>query len=187
MTIRYRNTALLTTLILLAGCTPHREVPKLKSQVVELKQMLSTLTDQASALERQNRLNQNSTSGVYLLPAANSAARLQSSVGELSVSLSQMKNEANGTQAILVIRTISGQNLPDFTAKLEWGQLDVTTGMPLTAGSLSQQIRSHDSLLPKNEQNFELRLSGVTPEQLGYIRLHSVNPVTESAAGPSNR
>lgn len=178
MTIRYRNVSLLTAMILLAGCAPQREVPKLKNQVVELKQMLGTLADQAIALERQNRLNQNSNSGVYLLPMADSAARLQSSVGELSVSLSQVKSEANGTQAVLVISTLSGQALPGFTAMLEWGRLDATTGMPLAADSLSQQIRSHDSWLPKNEQSFALRLSGVTPQQLGYIRLHSVTPVT---------
>ncbi|OMQ25383.1 DUF3251 domain-containing protein [Serratia oryzae] len=181
MTIRYRNLGLFTAVILLAGCAQHREVPKLKNQVVELKQMLGTLTEQAIALERQNRLNQNSSNGVYLLPQANSAARLQSSVGELSVSLSQVKSEANGTQAILAIGTLSGQALPGFTATLEWGQLDATTGMPLTADALSQQIKSYDSLLPKNEQSFELRLSGVTPEQLGYIRLHSLTPVTSNA------
>ncbi|MEM8266887.1 DUF3251 domain-containing protein, partial [Morganella morganii] len=59
------------------------------------------LTDQTTALERQNQLNQHSDNGVYLLPAARSAARLQSGIGELSVSLSHIKNEANGTQAQL--------------------------------------------------------------------------------------
>ncbi|WP_431223502.1 DUF3251 domain-containing protein [Serratia sp. L9] len=175
MTISYRKVFLLTAMILLAGCAQNREVPKLKSQVVELKQMLGTLTDQALALERQNRLNQNSTSGVYLLPAANSAARLQSSVGELSLSLNYVKNEANGSQAVMYVRTLSGQYLPGFNAIVEWGQLDAA-GMPLTADAQSQNIQSRNSLLPKTEQVFELRLSGVTPQQLGYIRVHSIEP-----------
>lgn len=182
MTISYRKVCLLTAMILLAGCAQNHEIPKLKSQVVELKQMLGTLADQALALERQNRLNQNSTHGVYLLPAANNAARLQSSVGELSLSLNSVKNEANGSQAMLFVHTLSGQYLPDFTATVEWGQLDATTGMPLTADAQSQLIRSRSSLLPKTEQVFELRLSGLTPEQLGYIRVHSIEPATAAAA-----
>ncbi|MCL1028385.1 DUF3251 domain-containing protein [Serratia silvae] len=179
MTIRYRQVCLLTAMILLAGCAQNREVPKLTNQVVELKQVLGELTEQATALERQNRLNQSSTSGVYLLPAANNAAKLQSSVGELSLSLNYVKSEANGSQAILYVRTLSGQYLPSFIATLEWGQLDAATGMPLTAQAQSQQIQSASSLLPKTEQIFELRLSGVTPSQLGYIRVHSVEPTAQ--------
>lgn len=179
MTISYRQVCLLAAMILLAGCAQNREVPKLTNQVVELKQVLGELTEQATALERQNRLNQRSTNGAYLLPAANNAAKLHSSVGELSLSLNYVKNEANGSQAVLYVRTLSGQYLPGFTATLEWGQLDAATGMPLTAQAQSQQIQSAGSLLPKTEQIFELRLSGVTPSQLGYIRLHSVEPLTQ--------
>ncbi|CAI0922075.1 SadB/YajI family lipoprotein [Serratia quinivorans] len=182
MTTRYPKIFLLSTLVLLAGCAQTREVPKLRNQVVELNQQLTTLTNQATALEQQNQLNKNSTSGVYLLPAANNAARLQSSLGELSVSLSHVKNEANGTQAMLHVRTLSQASLPAFKAIVEWGQLDATTGKPLTAEALSQPIVSQDSLLPKTEYSFELRFSGLTPDQLGYVRLHSVEPTTAAAA-----
>ncbi|MCS4267500.1 DUF3251 domain-containing protein [Serratia sp. BIGb0163] len=182
MTTRYPKIFLLSTLVLLAGCAQTREVPKLHNQVVELNQQLTTLTNQATALEQQNQLNKNSTSGVYLLPAANNAARLQSSLGELSVSLSHVKSEANGTQAILHVRTLSQASLPAFKAIVEWGQLDATTGNPLTAEALSQPIVSQDSLLPKTEYSFELRFSGLTPDQLGYVRLHSVEPTTAAAA-----
>ncbi|QGH60303.1 DUF3251 domain-containing protein [Serratia proteamaculans] len=182
MTTRYPKFFLLSTLVLLAGCAQTREVPKLRNQVVELNQQLTTLTNQATALEQQNQLNKNSTSGVYLLPAANNAARLQSSLGELSVSLSHVKSEANGTQALLHVRTLSQASLPAFKATVEWGQLDATTGKPLTADALSQPIASAESLLPKTEHNFELRFSGLTPDQLGFVRLHSVEPTAAAAA-----
>ncbi|WON76215.1 DUF3251 domain-containing protein [Serratia sp. UGAL515B_01] len=178
MTISYRKICMFGVLILLAGCTQNREVPKLKSQVVELKQMLGTLADQAFILERQNRLNQNASDGVYLLPNANNAARLNSDVGELSVSLNNLKSEADGSQAMLYVRTLSGKSLRGFTATLEWGQLDTTTGMPLKKGSQSQQLQSRSALLPKTEQVFELRLSGVPLEQLGYIHLHNIIPLS---------
>lgn len=112
------------------------------------------------------------------MPAANNAARLHSNLGELSVSLSHVKTEANGAQALLHVRTLSQASLPAFKAVVEWGQLDAVTGKPLTADALSQPIATPDSLLPKTEYSFELRFSGLTPEQLGYVRLHSVEPTT---------
>ncbi|CAI0725244.1 SadB/YajI family lipoprotein [Serratia grimesii] len=182
MTTHYPKIILLSTLALLTGCAQNHEVPKLHNQVVALNQQLTTLTNQATALEQQNQLNKNSTSGVYLLPAANNAARLQSSLGELSVSLSHVKTEANGTQALLHVRTLSQASLPAFKAVVEWGQLDPATGKPLATDSLSQPIASADSLLPKSEHTFELRFSGLAPEQLGFVRLHSVEPVTVATA-----
>ncbi|QPT14510.1 DUF3251 domain-containing protein [Serratia rubidaea] len=177
MTISYPKVCLLTALILLAGCAQNRDVPNLRNQVGELSQKVTTLTEQATALERQKQLNQGSTSGVYLLPAANTPARLQSNIGELSVALDRVKSEANGSQAVLHIRTLSGKTLPAFKAMVEWGRLD-DNGQLQNAGALSQPIQNGDSLLAKTTQSFELRFSDVTPEQLGYIRLHSVEPLT---------
>ncbi|MEO9318271.1 DUF3251 domain-containing protein, partial [Serratia ureilytica] len=105
----------------------------------------------------------------------------QSGIGELSVSLSHIKSEANGAQAQLHVRILSQATLPPFKAVVEWGQLDAATGRPLTAEALSQPIASADSLLPKPGQDFELRFSGLTPEQLGYIRLHSLVATAQPA------
>ena len=171
MTTCYPKIALLAAAGLLAGSAHKPAVPQLRHQVAALNQKVSVLTDQTTALERQNQLNQHSDNGVYLLPAARSAARLQSGIGELSVSLSHIKNEANGTQAQLHVRVLSQATLPPFKAVVEWGQLD----------ALSQPIASADSLLPKPGQDFELRFSGLTPEQLGYIRLHSLVSTAQPA------
>ncbi|MGL9773624.1 MAG: DUF3251 domain-containing protein [Sodalis sp. (in: enterobacteria)] len=34
------------------------------------------------------------------------------------------------------------------------------------------------SLLPRTEATTELRMSGLTPEQVGFIRLHDIHPDT---------
>jgi len=186
MTTSYPKVCLLAAAVLLAGCAQDPEVPTLRHQVVELSQKVNRLTNQAAALEQQNQLNQRSDSGVYLLPAANTAARLQSSLGELSVSLSNIKSEANGTQAQLHVRILSQATLPAFKAVVDWGQLDAATGKPLEAEALSQPIASADSLLPKSGQTFELRFSGLTPDQLGFVRLHSVVPTAQPAVVQQN-
>lgn len=174
MTTSYPRICLLATVIMLAGCAQDPEIPALKNQVGQLSQKLQTLTNQALAAEQQNTLNRRSLNGVYLLPAANTPAVLNSSVGKLGVSLTDISSEANGSQALLHIRSLTDKPLPAMSANVEWGQLDPTTGQPLTADVLSQPVAIRASLLPKTEHTIELRLSGLTPEQLGFIRFHQV-------------
>lgn len=178
-----RRAALLFPL-LLSACAQNPEVPKLKSEVVQLNQKLQALTDEATALEQQSQLNRQSESGVYLLPAANNPAALRSAIGEISVSISHLAPEANGAQALLHLRARSGTTLPGFTAVVDWGHLDPTTGQPLLVDMLSQPISVSDALLPRTEVTLELRFSGQTPEQLGFIRLRDVTPTAQSAPAP---
>lgn len=134
--------SLLTAAILLAGCTTSRppEVHKLHNEVGKLNQEVRQLTVQATALEMQNRLNTRASQGAWLLPTANTAVVLQSNVGELRLSLSNVEAEANGTRAILHIRSAGEQTLPALTAQIEWGELDASSDEPLSAASQSQTI-----------------------------------------------
>ncbi|MCW2474783.1 DUF3251 domain-containing protein [Candidatus Symbiopectobacterium sp. NZEC151] len=168
----YRASGLL--ILVLAGCSAPPQTPTLQREVGQLNRQLQTLTAQAIALEQQNSLNSHSTHGVYLLPSAKSSAILQSNIGKLSVSLSNIESEANGTQALLHIRLLEGAALPAFHAQLDWGQLDPVSNKPLPSETQTQALALDAPLLPKAEAVFGVRLSGVTPEQLGFIRLHQV-------------
>ncbi|MEC5342360.1 DUF3251 domain-containing protein [Brenneria populi] len=174
MTTRYRMFVILPALLVLAGCAQQRQMPQLQNQVSQLNQRLQTLTDQAAALERQNALNAQSNAGVYLLPAAENRAILQSAIGRLSVSLANTEAEANGTRALLHIRTLDAARLPAFSARIDWGLIDPVSGKPLAGDMQTQAFRFLPPLLPKTEAVIELRLSGLSPEQLGFVRLHSI-------------
>ncbi|MFS2222432.1 DUF3251 domain-containing protein [Pantoea sp. B65] len=176
--------SMLTSLLLLTGCaTPQPSaVNKLHNEVGKLNQQMRQLTDQATVLEQQSQLNSGSAQGAWLLPGANTAVLLQSNAGELRLSLSHVEAEASGTRALLHIRAAGEQPLVPLTAKIEWGELDPTTGKPLSADSQSQEITLPASLLPKAEATVPLRLSGIQPEQLGYVRVHDVVP--QVAVGP---
>ncbi|QTF09522.1 DUF3251 domain-containing protein [Brenneria izadpanahii] len=174
MTTRYRILSILPALVFLAGCAQQRQVPQLQNQLSQLNHQLQTLTDQAAALEQQNALNEHSDSGVYLLPAAQSSAVLQSDIGQLRVSLSHIETEANGTRALLNIRTLDAARLPGFSAHVDWGQIDPVSGKPLISDTQTQAFRFLPPLLPKTETAIELRLSGLSPEQLGFVRLYRI-------------
>ncbi|MEH2919732.1 DUF3251 domain-containing protein [Samsonia erythrinae] len=177
MKARYRVLTFLPALLLLAGCAEQRQMPKLQNQIGQLNQQLQTLTVQATALEQQNALNAQSTSGVYLLPAAQTSAELESRIGRLSASLRNIETEANGTSALLHIRTLDEKGLPAFSARLDWGRLDPVSGKPLAGDTQTQSFVVSPSLLPKAEAVIELRLSNLSPEDLGFVRLYQVQEI----------
>lgn len=176
MKLHYRMLGILPVLLTLTHCSAPRPSSSLQNEVGQLNRQLQTLTVQTLALEQQDTLNKHSTSGVYLLPAAQSSAILQSAIGRLSVSLSQVEPEANGSQAVLHISLLDGTALPGFSAQVDWGQADPVSGKPLVGGMLTQTLDVESALLPKTQVQVAMRLSGLTPEQLGFVRLHQVTP-----------
>jgi len=168
-------------LLSLTGCAQQNsQLPELKAEVSQLNQKLSRLTDLAVALEQQTTLNRQSNNGVYLLPAAKSAALLKSDIGELSVSLTHVAPDASGVQAQLEIRNNTGQPLPPFTASLSWGQLDPVTGKPLTVDMQTQAITVEPNLLPGPEKTVEVKFDQVTIETLGFIHLHNIVAIPQA-------
>ncbi len=164
-----------SALLTVTGCAQKNpQLPELKSEVGQLNQKLGRLTDLARALEQQTTLNRQSTDGLYLLPAAKSAAVLKSEIGALNVSLTNLVSDTNGVQGILHIKSISGQPLPMFTASLDWGQLDPVTGKPLTVDMQTQKLMSSPTLLPSAEQTLDVSFRNIRLETLGFIRLHHI-------------
>jgi len=176
------------SLALLSGCsTPvtNPQVKQLHQEVSQLNQQMQQLTTQASALEIQGQLNSHSTNGAWLVPQANTPVALQTQFGTLRLTLSPVVAEASGSRATLSIRAMGDQPLPALHATVIWGVLDPATGKPLNSDSLSQTIALPASLLPQHTADVPLRLSGLTPDQLGYIRVHDVTADAPAQTGPA--
>lgn len=169
------------TLLVLNGCSTRSASPEVKQLHQEVKQLnreMNQLTREAAALEQQNLLNSHSIQGAWLLPMASSSVTLRTQLGELRLSLTQIENEASGTRANLNIRAAGEQPLPALRARVAWGELDPVSGKPLNADALSQSIEVPASLLPQSAVVVPLRLSGISPEQLGFVRVHDVVPLS---------
>lgn len=177
---------LLSGVILLAGCASPKPpaVNKLHNEIGKLNQQMRQLTDEATAVEQQNQLNSSGAQGAWLLPTAHTVVLLHSNAGDLRLSLSHVEAEANGSRAVLHIRAAGEQALTPFSAQIEWGTLDPVTGKPLASEKQSQAIELPASLLPKAEATVPLRLSGIQPEQLGYVRVHEIVPQTATPSIP---
>lgn len=173
------------SLALLSGCSTTAVQPQVKQlhqEVSQLNQQMQQLTSQASAVEIQGQLNAHSQQGAWLLPQANTPVELQTQAGMLRLSLSRVEAEASGSRANLILQTRDNSALPGLKATVVWGQLDPATGKPLEADSLTQTITIPASLMPRHSVTVPLRLSGMTPDQLGYVRVHQVLAQTAASA-----
>lgn len=109
---------------------------------------------------------------------ANTPVELQTQLGKLRLSLTHVEGEASGSRANLNIRSTDDKPVPALNATVVWGEMDPASGKPLNADSLSQTISVPASLMPRSSVTVPLRLSGLSPEQLGYIRVHDVTSAT---------
>lgn len=180
------------SLVTLSGCSStasNPQVRELHQEVSQLNQQMQHLTTQASALEIQGQLNGQLQQGAWLVPQANTPVALQTQLGTLRLTLSPVTAEASGSRATLTVRSMDDRPLPALHATVIWGELDPATGKPLRSDSLTQTVAVPASLLPQHSASIPLRLSGLTPQQLGYVRVHNVTgdaPIQTSPAAPAN-
>lgn len=176
MTRRYLRIALLGSLVSLSACAQQSEVKQMHQSISALSTEMTQLNKETVKITQQNALNAKSTRGVYLLPGANTPARLNSLVGTLRMSLRNIAANAQGTAVTLRIQGESNEALPAFTGTVEWGQIQGTTEQYQEVNVQNQLFSAPASVLAPSDVDIPLQLNDVTPDQLGFVRIHDVQP-----------
>lgn len=178
MTRRYLRFALLGSLFALSACAQQSEVREMKQSVSTLNQAMDQLNKETVKITQQNALNAKSTRGVYLLPGADTPARLNSQIGMLKMSLVNVAADGDGTRATLRIQGESNDPLPAFSGTVAWGEILGTTESYQEVNVKNQLINAPASTLAPSDVDIPLQLSGIKPEQLGFVRIHDIQPIT---------
>ncbi|PSS52953.1 MULTISPECIES: SadB/YajI family lipoprotein [Leclercia] len=179
MTRRYLHVLLLGSLFSLSACAQQSEVRQMNQSISSLNTTMNKLNQETVKITQQNALNAKSTSGVYLLSGSNTPARLNSQIGTLKMSLVNAAPNADGTRATLRIQGESNDPLPAFSATVEWGQIQGTTDSFQEVNVQTQLINAPASVLAPSDVDIPLQLNGLTPDQLGFIRIHDIQPVAQ--------
>ncbi|AUU84295.1 DUF3251 domain-containing protein [Leclercia adecarboxylata] len=179
MTRRYLRILLVGSLFSLSACAQQSEVRQMNQSISSLNTTMNKLNQETVKITQQNALNAKSTSGVYLLPGSNTPARLNSQIGTLRMSLMNVAPNADGTRATLRIQGESNDPLPAFSATVEWGQIQGTTDSFQELNVQTQLINAPASVLAPSDVDIPLQLNGMTPDQLGFIRIHDIQPVAQ--------
>ena len=179
MTRRYLRSLLLGSVFALSACAQQGEVRELHQSVSTLNNEMSKLNKETVKITQQNALNAKSSSGVYLLPGSNTPARLNSQVGMLRMSLKNITPNAGGTRVTLRIQGESNDPLPAFNGTVEWGQIQGTTENYQEVNVQNQLMSAPASTLAPSDVDVSLQLNGITPDQLGFVRIHDIQPVMQ--------
>ncbi|MDL4617430.1 DUF3251 domain-containing protein [Citrobacter amalonaticus] len=179
MTRRYLRILLVGSLFSLSACAQQSEVRQMHQSVSTLNKEMNQLNQETVKITQQNSLNVKSTRGVYLLPGSNTPARLNSQVGTLRMSLINIAPNAAGTRVTLRIQGESNDPLPAFSGTVEYGQIQGTTDNYQEINVQNQLITAPASVLAPSDVDIPLQLNGLTPDQLGFVRIHDIQPVTQ--------
>lgn len=176
MTRRYLRIAVLGSLFSLTACAQQAEVRQMHQNISTLNKEMTQLNKETVKIAQQNALNAKSASGVYLIPGSSTPALLKSQIGTLRMSLRNLAPNAQGTAATLRIQGESSEALPAFSGTVEYGQIQGTTDNFQEVNVQNQLISAPASILAPSDIDIPLQLNGVTPEQLGFVRVHDIQP-----------
>ncbi|HIF6298244.1 TPA: DUF3251 domain-containing protein [Klebsiella michiganensis] len=176
MTRRYLKLAIVGSIFTLSACAQQSEIRQMNQSVSTLSKEMTQLNQQTVKITQQNVLNAKSSSGVYLLPEAKTPARLKSQIGTLRMSLLNIAPDGDGTRLTLRIQGESNDPLPAFSATVAYGQISGTTDSYQEVNVQNQLISAPASVLAPSDVDIPLRLNGVTPEQVGFVRIHDIQP-----------
>ncbi|CAI9397295.1 MULTISPECIES: DUF3251 domain-containing protein [Citrobacter] len=179
MTRRYLRIILVGSLFSLSACAQQSEVRQMHQSVSTLNKEMNQLNQETVKITQQNSLNVKSSSGVYLLPGSNTPARLNSQIGTLRMSLINIAPNAAGTRVTLRIQGESNDPLPAFSGTVEYGQIQGTTDNYQEVNVQNQLINAPASVLAPSDVDIPLQLNGITPDRLGFVRIHDIQPVTQ--------
>ena len=171
---------LLGSLFSLSACVQQSEVRQMmKHSVSTLNQEMTQLNKETVKITQQNRLNAKSSSGVYLLPGAKTPARLESQIGTLRMSLVNITPDTDGTTLTLRIQGESNDPLPAFSGTVEYGQIQGTIDNFQEINVQNQLINAPASVLAPSDVDIPLQLKGMSVDQLGFVRIHDIQPVMQ--------
>lgn len=164
----------------LTGCAPQSDLHQIQHEIKTLNQDMMNLSQQAIILSQQNALNAQSTEGVYLLPNAGAPALLESQIGTLKMSLIRVMTTPYGTQVTLLIQGNAQHPLPAFSGVIAWKTGTEQTDTASKAVNGQQSFTAPVELATPGETTLPLLLPDITPENLRWVRIHGIHPVTET-------
>ena len=95
------------------------------------------------------------------------------------MSLVNIAPNADGTRLTLRIQGESNTPLPAFSATVEYGQIQGTTDNYQEMNVKNELINAPASLLAPSDVDIPLQLNGLSLDQLGFVRIHDIQPVTQ--------
>ncbi len=157
------------SLLAVTGCDQSSKVTALETKMTALE---SELTNLKEKIELQQMLS-GWDKVAYLTPGAEGYSLVKSDLGNLTVSIVNVRPYANGSKITLQFGNLTSATIDGLKTKLEWGPVD-KDGMPKNAESKSRDVVFNEPLISGSWTNSDVVLEGIPPTDLGFVRLRDV-------------
>lgn len=161
---------------LLSACAERSEVRELSQRLEALEAKVSLVeqaTEDVKTRQGVDRLVQDAERVAYLTPASDGYSALQTDIGPITLTLSNVEPYANGTRVTLRVGNPMSATINDASATVEWGSVG-SDGQPQNDIARSRRVQLGTSLRPGAWTNVQLVLDAVQPAQLGFVRVRDV-------------
>jgi outer membrane murein-binding lipoprotein Lpp len=155
--------------ILLTGCDQRSKVTALEVKVTTLETELTNLKQKIEMQEMVSDWDK----VAYLTPGAEGYSLIKSDLGNLTVSIVNVRPYANGSKITLQFGNLTAATIDGLKTKLEWGPVD-KEGRPKNAEAKSRDVIFNEPLISGSWTNSDVVLEGIPPIDLGFVRLRDV-------------
>ncbi len=171
--------------ILLLGCNSNdRRITEQQKQIETLNHRLDSLSAENESLgsklesmksdQSWKDLLQSFNEIAYLTPGEEGYSIIRTNLGAITVSLKNVQPYANGSRVTLQFGNTLGATIDGLKAKVEWGSVD-SKGSPKNETERSKEIAPAKSLAPGTWTNVSVVLDGISPIDLGFVRVKEVH------------
>ncbi|MEN3752147.1 DUF3251 domain-containing protein [Mangrovibacter yixingensis] len=175
---------ILFTSLMVSGCTPQAEVTSVHQDVQTLSHEMRTLQKETRDVAWQNALNARSTEGAWLIPGAQTPARLTSQLGLLTFSLARTETTGNGVTVYIHVHRDGNKGLPAFNGNLVWGTLSGTLENYQQVNTHSLQFQAPATLTAPVDIDLAIHLPDTQLSDVGFIRIHGLSSSDTSMDTP---
>lgn len=153
----------------LTGCDQSSKVTALEVKVAALETELTNLKQKIELQEMVSGWDK----VAYLTPGAEGYSLIKSDLGNLTVSIVNVRPYANGSKITLQFGNLTSATIDGLKTKLEWGPVD-KEGMPKNTEAKSRDVVFNEPLISGSWTNSDVVLEGIPPTDLGFVRLRDV-------------
>lgn len=168
----------------LTACNPDSRLAELEVKLASTESALSSLQKQHDDLKLKYELLEQRVDmsqmikdwdGIaYLTPGSTGYSVVKMELGNLTVSLADIRSYANGSKVALQFGNLSSATIDGLKAKLEWGPVS-SEGTPNNKEAKTREVTFSESLSPGAWSRVEVVLEGVPPAALGFVRVRDVS------------
>lgn len=174
----------LAAMAMLSGCNEDPKVSKMDAEIKQHQEKILQLESELSQLKaatdsdresyKWDKLINDAGRIAYLTPGSSGYALVQTNIGDLAVTLADVKPYANGTKVTLLIGNILSATITGLKATIDWGKVD-ESGSPINEQTKSKEVKFKESIRAGAWTRVSVVLDGVSASDFGFIRVKNVS------------